>query len=204
MADPDLRFHYLHVAGAQGDRDGTRLEVFLRTQTAALNMQIWGIWRGMFGVGSNERLVIYVRSDATKETLDGLSLDQAHCVVKEHLVMTPTVRPVSGAPCQREGLYVFRRFAVNAADVDEIAALSAQAWTTFETSDAYQAEPQGLFRSVTSSGSCMMLLVTWYDGLESWQISRRPPPEAMQNFRRRHALTHSTSAVACNLAGEMK
>jgi hypothetical protein len=198
MADLDLRFHYLHVAdaGVKSDRDGTRLEAYLREQTATLNMRLWGIWRGLFGVGSNERLVVYAEDD-TKT----LELDATRCVVLEHMVMTPTVRPVSSAPCQREGLYVFRRFAVDAADVDEIAALSAQAWTTFETSDAYQAEPQGLFRSVTNSDTCTMLLVTWYDSLEAWQISRRPAPEAMQNFRRRHTLTHSTAAVACNLAG---
>ena len=44
-----------------------------------------------------------------------------------------------------------------------------------------------------------MLLVTWYDGLESWQISRRPNPAATENFLRRRELTQSTTAIATRL-----
>jgi hypothetical protein len=44
-----------------------------------------------------------------------------------------------------------------------------------------------------------MLLCTWYDGLESWQLSREPAPEAATNFRRRHALTLGTIAYATRL-----
>jgi len=42
-------------------------------------------------------------------------------------------------------LYVFRFFEVRNADVEEVADLSRQAWETFENSDAYLSEPQGLF-----------------------------------------------------------
>lgn len=44
-----------------------------------------------------------------------------------------------------------------------------------------------------------MLLCTWYDGLNSWQRSRTPAPEATENFRRRHALTSGTIAFATRL-----
>ena len=104
------------------------------------------------------------------------------------------------SPLTRPGLYVFRFFDVNNADVDEIAQLSREAWTTFESTASYRAEPQGLFcltRSTAAAG--LMLLCTWYDGLESWQVSREPPPEAAENFRRRHALTYGTIAYATRL-----
>jgi hypothetical protein len=46
-----------------------------------------------------------------------------------------------------------------------------------------------------------MLLVTWYDGFDSWQTSRQPTAEATDNFRRRRALTQSTIAYATRLVG---
>jgi hypothetical protein len=45
-----------------------------------------------------------------------------------------------------------------------------------------------------------MLLVTWYDGLESWQTSRAPDPAAVENFKRRRALTDGTVALATRLS----
>ena len=86
------------------------------------------------------------------------------------------------------------------ADVEEIAALSQEAWTTFEDTDAYRAEPQGLFCLADRSDERgVMLLLTWYDGLGSWVTSRRPAPAARENFVRRHALTAGTIAYATQL-----
>ena len=45
-----------------------------------------------------------------------------------------------------------------------------------------------------------MLLLTWYDGFESWQASRAPHPDALANFQRRAALTGGTVAYATRLA----
>ena len=81
-----------------------------------------------------------------------------------------------------------------------IAALSKEAWTTFEDTDDYRAEPQALFcQRDRSQKEGRMLLLTWYDGLESWQTSRQPAPAATQNFRRRHQLTRGTIAYATRL-----
>jgi hypothetical protein len=44
-----------------------------------------------------------------------------------------------------------------------------------------------------------MLLCTWYDGFASWETSRAPAAAARENFRRRHALTASTWAIATRL-----
>ena len=168
---------------------------------AQVGVQRWGAWSGLFGIGSNE-LVLMTFADAA---IDHVRLLNAHIanapasIVEQHL-LEPTVRPESASVLTRPGLYVFRFFDVNSADVDEIAQLSREAWTTFESAASYRAEPQGLFRlSDRSIAAGLMLLCTWYDGLESWQVSREPPPEAAENFRRRHALTRGTIAYATRL-----
>ena len=86
------------------------------------------------------------------------------------------------------------------ADVDEIAELSRVAWESFEHVDAYSAEPQGLFcQADRSEERGRMLLVTWYDGLNSWQASRNHPAKARENFQRRQQLTNGTVAYATRL-----
>jgi hypothetical protein len=159
-------------------------------------LDVWGTFSGLFGIGSNE-LVLVLHGDGGEafELVEAAGFD----VVEQH-ALVPTVRPTAFSPLSREGLYVFRFFDVRNADVDEIAALSLEAWTTFEATDAYEAEPQGLFcQADRSEDRGIMLLLTWYDGLESWQTSRKPAPEARENFRRRHAMTMGTIAFATTL-----
>jgi hypothetical protein len=161
----------------------------------------WGIWSGLFGIGSNE-LVLMTSADAAADhaALLNARVAAAPCAIVQQHLLRATVRPTDREPPTRPGLYVFRFFDVNNADVDEIAKLSFEAWTTFETTDAYRAQPQGLFsQNDRTDVRGIMLLCTWYDGLESWQTSRSPPPEAADNFRRRHQLTFGTIAYAANL-----
>ena len=157
----------------------------------------WGVFHGLFGVASNELIVVsYGDVDHVHDAIAGMD----GVVAANTLLLEPTVRPTEHAPRTREGLYVFRFFEVEHKDVDEIAALSFEAWKTFENVDAYQAEPQGLFRQQdTSAATGRMLLCTWYDGLNSWQASRTPPATAGENFRRRHTLTKGTVAYATRL-----
>jgi hypothetical protein len=93
-----------------------------------------------------------------------------------------------------------RFFEIANKDVEEIAELSREAWETFEATDDYRSEPPALFcQADRSSERGRMLLVTWYDGLESWQTSRNPHPEARERFRRRHTMTQGTIAYATRL-----
>jgi len=155
---------------------------------------IWGVFSGLFGLAGNELIV--VSADATNAPAAASPL----AVASE--AWQPTARPVDMDPCSKEGLYVFRRFHVREGDVDEVVALSRQAWETFEIGQDYAAQPQGLFRPPSDDeGIVKLMLVTWYDGFASWETSRRPAPEAAENFRRRHALTLTTYAVATRLVG---
>ena len=194
-----MEFHFLHLRGATNNWLALGRDLREATLPAwhAAGIAPWGCWQGLFGVASNELIVITV-ADAPVDPI--AALPEAADLL-EHRHLQATARPTTAAPCTREGLYVFRRFAVDTANIDTVARLSAQAWQTFEGADTYATEPFGLFAPADrNSQRCEMLLVTWYDGFDSWSTSRAPAAEARDNFQRRRELTYSTTAVATRLA----
>ncbi|MGD9935719.1 MAG: hypothetical protein AB7T37_18635 [Dehalococcoidia bacterium] len=161
---------------------------------------IWGTWFGQFGLRSNELIVVTSWDAATDAVgvLAGTLPGEAE--ITQQYAFVPTVRPETDAPLTRDGLYVFRFFDVRTPDIGQVAALSDEAWTTFEDTAAYQAKPQALFREREPAiDRSTMLLLTWYDGFASWEISRTPAPEARDNFRRRAELTLSAFPIATRL-----
>ena len=92
-----------------------------------------------------------------------------------------------------------RFFRIESRNVEEFVQLSRDAWTSFEHADVYAAEPRGLFREKIDAPEHNMLLVTWYDGLQSWETSRQPDPAARERFARRRELTLNTEAIAAAL-----
>ena len=183
-------------------RDARELIERLRGHTVAQwersGVRCWGIWQGLFGVPSNELFVMAaVPGDHPMQDADAALPEEAEVV--EALPLLSTARPAAIGNLPAEGLYVFRFFEVEQSDCDEIVALSAEAWETFEDTDRYASRPQGLFRPRGDSDAGRMLLVTWYDGFGSWETSRQPAPEARDNFRRRHTLTRGTVAYATRL-----
>ena len=159
----------------------------------------WGVFAGLFGIASNE-LVVMAAASGVREV--GEITGPVKCVadLQRARCLANTVRPQTTDALERSGLYVFRFFDVYNKDVNEIAQLSLEAWATFESAREYQAQPQGLFceQDLTAEQG-KMLLVTWYDSLESWQTSRQPHPQARENFQRRRALTRRTIALATRL-----
>ncbi|MCY3860140.1 MAG: hypothetical protein OXG25_14660 [Gammaproteobacteria bacterium] len=161
---------------------------------------IWGAFFGLFGLGSNE-LILMTTGDVSNVNERLGTIESVQSV--ETLYLEPTVRPTDYESRTREGLYVFRFFDVRNSDVEKIAQLSKTAWETFEVSDAYQAIPQALFCEQDRSNEFgKMLLCTWYDGLNSWQVSRAPAPEATENFRARAQLTLKATPYATRLIVE--
>lgn len=184
-------------------RDCAELLPRLRAETVpgwqTVGWHCWGIWQGLLGLPSNELLLM-----AAAEGDHGLAPLAGYlptgATATDVLELRATVRPTGVVPVTRDGLYVFRFFAVRPEVCDEIVALSQQAWQTFETSPAYRSEPLGLFRPRRPDpAGDRMLLVTWYDGLGSWERSRLPAAEARAGFRRRHQLTQGTVAYATRL-----
>lgn len=186
-------FHYLKALIPHQ----TTLNTLARNHTILEPAKRWGAFHGLFGLGSNELFLVSV-GDTTcvHSTLEEIEeLERVRSINLE-----PTVRPTDERPLTKEGLYVFRFFGVQSRDIDRIAQLSKEAWTYFETSEDYQAVPQALFcETDRSKERGLMLLVTWYDGLNSWQTSRRPAPEASKNFRERASLTLFTKPFATRL-----
>lgn len=188
-------YHWLRVR----TRDRSWAETYERfTGQDMDDTRIWGTFHGLFGIRSDELVMVLHNtgdSPADVVTSAGFELVETH-------TLTPTVRPERFEPLTRPGLYVFRLFEVAQTDVEEITQLSSRAWTTFENTDAYATEPQGLFcQADRSAPDGVMVLLTWYDGLTSWQASRQSAPEARENFRRRRSLTRSTIAYATRLVG---
>ncbi len=188
-------YHWLRIRAA--GRSWT--DAYARfSESDSHGAEIWGAFYGLFGIGSNELVLVLHTENGTPTP----AVTRAGFEVVESHVLVPTVRPEKFEPLTRHGLYVFRFFDVAHEDVDEIARLSNEAWTDFENADAYAAEPQGLFGQADRSDPLgVMMLLTWYDGLSSWQTSRMPTPEATDNFRRRRALTRGTIAYATRLVG---
>lgn len=190
-----MDFRFLHLRGS----DWRALaDAVLRQDAphrAGGGIGLWGLWRGHFGLASGDIYVILAGAVDDRPVAAGGGVE-----IVEDRRLVPTARPTDAGPCTRQGLYVFRRFTVRNADVDEIVRLSADAWRTFETSGRYTARPMGLFTDADRSEEIgEMLLVTWYDGFAAWAESRNFVPGARENFQRRRALTRSTIAVATAL-----
>lgn len=199
----DNSFCYFRLRAATGGwqalAEGFERHTRPRWQEAGIHC--WGIWQGLFGIASDELLVMAVAlgdrpaGDFGEDFADG-------AIVVDCLPLRATARPEGIDPLERQGLYVLRLFEADPLNFDEMVALSRQAWETFEPTERYAARPEGLFRAAEAPGDVgRMLLVTWYDGFLSWEESRLPAPQAAENFRRRHALTRSTVAYATRLLG---
>lgn len=160
---------------------------------------VWGMFAGLFGLNSNELYVLLHNPAGTSPVALAKPVKGVHVLRATRL--RPTARPTTFVPLQANGLYVFRTFRLKPGSVDATVRLSRQAWETFETADNYHAKPLGLFEELQPdiSPDENMLLLTWYDGFESWEASRKPNVEAVDNFRQRSALTTRSGAIATRL-----
>ena len=66
---------------------------------------LWGIWRGIFGVGSNELLLVTAQSGQN----NSLQLP-SYCRILEAHRLLATARPLTPEPPAMPGIYVFRDF----------------------------------------------------------------------------------------------
>lgn len=165
-----------------------------RESCTATGVVPWGVFAGLLGLRTDELLIVAAAEtdDAVCPALPGLSVEDA-------LDCRPTARPERPEAQSRPGVYVFRTLEIATADVDEFVRLSAKAWQTFEAASAYRAEPRALLRADLPGASTRMLLVTWYDGLASWERSRQPDPAARANFEARARLTSWALPIATRL-----
>lgn len=168
---------------------------------------LYGLFLGLLGLASNELFLAVFRGD-DKTYPNGATpltdlLGSNNLKLQEHYQLTPTVRPIEHTMRTKEGIYVFRWFDVMNRDVDEIAKISNEAWTSFE--EGFDSEIQGFFAEKDRSREQgRMLLLTWYKNFAVWEDSRQPSKEAKERFLRRHELTIETVAIATRLVFPQK
>ena len=80
---------------------------------------LWGIWHGVFGMASNELMLV----TAHDEQEDGLALPE-NVRVAEVYQLKATARPTDNMPLSQAGIYVFRDFVLDGKDIEEVVALS--------------------------------------------------------------------------------
>ena len=158
----------------------------------ARQLDHWGIFPGVFGLGTNEAYWV-VQGDSMVCPIH--ADDQLELI--EQVSLNPTVRPKEYAPRSKPGIYVFRWFEVEASKIDQVVALSDQAWGAFE--GGFDTEIQGLFTVQPRFDRYAMVLVTWYRNLTVWQDSREPDPSAKQLFVERQMLLDSARPIATRL-----
>lgn len=110
-----------------------------------------------------------------------------------------TARPAPRDQPRAGGVYVHRWFVIDAASLDEVVALSTQAWRGFERD--FDARIFGLLKAAQTPEDqarklTRLLLLTRYGDHSVWEASREPAEEAKAAFARRHQLTHETWAAS--------
>jgi hypothetical protein len=205
----DAQFHFAKLRAGDGARMPAlrqELESGLVPRLDDAGIAVRGVWAGIFGIAGNELIVVTsappdldLRAgvEAVVGAWDGVAVAEQHPIA-------PTVRPLDSSRLTREGLYVFRYFDMRRGDIDEFISLSLTGWPSFEGADEFDSAPQGLFITEPSEAGAdpdraSMLLVTWYDGLASWQRSRQFPEAAREAFRKRGVLTLRSIAYATRL-----
>lgn len=164
-------------------------------ELASSGSAVYGSFLPLFGLASNE---LYIVTTGTQSHDPATAIERAGLLLLESIELVPTVRPTEHSPRSNDGIYVFRWFDVWNRDIEEIARLSDEAWTTFE--GGFNTEVQGLFRQPHPGGEqSKMLLITWYQDLSVWEASRRPAPAARENFQRRAQLTIEARPIATRL-----
>jgi hypothetical protein len=109
--------------------------------------------------------------------------------------LEPTTRPTATDRPKPGGIYVHRRFVIEAKNVPEFLTLSSEGWRDFES--RFDANIFGLFTAERTmpdrqQGVTRLLLITRYKDHGVWEASRDPSTAAMDAFRRRSAITRDT------------
>ena len=163
----------------------------------------WGVWTALFGMASNELVVVTAWPDDASPvaTLEDALPDGFRIVASCELA--PTVRPTSADPVTRQGVYVHRFFRTRERHMQEIVDLSVEAWKTFATADEYGTEQIAFFRprARASDGDTPgeMLLISWYPDFADWERSRSFAPDVLALFRKRAERVDSMLPFAMRL-----
>ena len=148
-----------------------------RTQLAAADGVLYGVWRSQIGRPRDELTAVsaWPREIEAGEAEAALAAGVADIQTIGSVAMTPTLRPADAAPPLRQGNYAFRWFITPDQHWDEFLALCAEAWPGFEA--AYDSQVIGLWRCSGDAGTRAVDEATGAGvatGVRSLLLTRRP------------------------------
>ncbi|HEY0438339.1 MAG TPA: hypothetical protein VGC92_16980, partial [Phenylobacterium sp.] len=187
-----LKYNYYEVSLG---REFTAQRALRDHVQQALGDHLVAVFAPSLGYATNQALVL--TDDAATA---GAVLKAPGVVSGQHHVLSATTRPTAAARPRTDGIYVHRWLTVEGGAVDEVVALSNQAWPGFERD--FEAQVFGLFLADASpedqrQGARRLLLMTHYRDFSVWEASRRPDPKTSEAFARREALTRVALPRAC-------
>jgi hypothetical protein len=188
-----LRFNYYEVVLG---REATAQRALNDHVRASLGDHLVAVFAPSLGYATNQALVL--TDDAA--TLGAVKVAPG-VVSVDHHQLTATTRPTTAAARPKtDGIYVHRWFTIDGGAVDEVVALSNEAWVGFE--GGFDSDVFGLFVVDASpedvrEGARRMLLMTHYRDFATWEASRKPDPKTARAFARRRELTRVMLPRAC-------
>ena len=167
---PTYILHRISAAPRRWDAVAGVLASRRETLTAA-GGALYGLWRSQIGRPRDELTAITVWPGAISAARAEAVLMQevADVAATTSEAMTPTLRPETALPPERQGNYAFRWFVTPEENWDEFLALCAQAWPGFES--AYDSQVIGLWRC---TGDRPGGLADGGEGIRSLLVTRRP------------------------------
>jgi hypothetical protein len=168
-------------------------------QISAAGSTLFGLFQGVIGLPSNE--VIAVATAAADDALLRAQ-DIPGLLAVDAVSITATVRPRDPAPLQAPGIYAHRWFHIGARHWPRFLELSEAAWPAFER--AFASEIVGLWKQDVEPDASLVLLMTRYPDLATWERSRAgaasdAEQHMRQHFRERQGMVTWTSVVATRL-----
>ena len=167
---------------------------------------LYGVWRSQIGRPRDELTAITVWHDdaGALSSADALVGALGDVVTHTRRAMTPTLRPQTAAPPERQGNYAFRSFSTPREHWPEFLDLCAGAWPGFEAS--YDSQVIGLWQFAPESNDAESngpeadevgadelgadeeidsLLLTRRPDLAMWERSKLPANDAEAEVRRK-------------------
>lgn len=193
----EINRYWVEPRRFQTDPEGLR-SAFL-DRAAASGGKVFGVWYSVVGLGLARDEGIAVTSWADEASARAAAPVDGGIVESHSAILEASVRPVTDAPPEYDGLYVFRWFDIDAGDWPAFREISDAAWPNME--EVFDANICGFWRNLdVQEPDAQVVLCTRYADLSVWEASRwwkNPAPAAdgaMSRFRKRNEMIKSTIA----------
>lgn len=155
--------------------------------------RLWAAWYGgMFGLATNRFIVVSVGENGVSQSklLKALAPMGMTLNVVDYQYLVPTVRPLTHAPMDRFGFFVFRWLRLVPGSKDEWIGLCNETWPNFQHRS--RSECLAVWHVERNDPIAdEMLMCTWYEDLYAWEHSREVDALDAPKWRRRAELEYN-------------